>query len=600
MILLNVFRFKSIQSNIAAAFAVLILITAVFMAVISYQLSAAAVQDTAENFTGELIGQVNANIQSYVTNMENISLLVLNHRPVREYLSAGKGDEGGISDFFRTIMISRKDIASISAFGYEGGRFLSDARGKALNPYVNLEEQDWYRDARAAGGRTVVSPSHVQPIFNDEYRWVVSLSREVRSADNSRGLGVLLVDLNFSVINDIVSRIELGKRGYVFIVDNEGNIVYHPQQQLIYSRLKTEAIDRVLSVRSGTFISDDGGESKMYTVQDSEFGWKIVGVSYTDELNGNRREMQLSFAALLVFSLFAALILSVLLSRNLSKPIHQLQEHMKEVEKGNFDIQVPVDPSKEIGRLARTFNLMVSRIRELMGQVVKEQEIKRRSELNALQSQINPHFLYNTLDSIIWMAEEKKSEEVVLMTSALARLFRASISKGKELVPIRTEIEHITNYLTIQKMRYRDKLDFQIEADPAILPYLTLKVTLQPLVENAIYHGIKNKYGTGTIRITGEKIGGRILLRVHDNGVGMDAETVARLLAPGGFGYREGKGVGVTNVHERIRLYFGHEFGLSVESKPDAGTTVTVAIAALHTDDIGEKEAAAEWQEREH
>ena len=411
---------------------------------------------------------------------------------------------------------------------------------------------------------------------------------------------MLLVDLNFSVINDIVSRIELGKRGYVFIVDNEGNIVYHPQQQLIYSRLKTEAIDRVLGVQSGTFISDDGGESKMYTVQDSEFGWKIVGVSYTNELNGNRREMQLSFAALCVFSLLAALILSVLLSRNLSKPIHQLQEHMKEVEKGNFDIQVPVDPSKEIGRLARTFNLMVSRIRELMGQVVKEQEIKRRSELNALQSQINPHFLYNTLDSIIWMAEEKKSEEVVLMTSALARLFRASISKGKELVPIRTEIEHITNYLTIQKMRYRDKLDFQIEADPAILPYLTLKVTLQPLVENAIYHGIKNKYGTGTIRITGEKIGGRILLRVHDNGVGMDAETVARLLAPGGFGYREGKGVGVTNVHERIRLYFGHEFGLTVESKPDAGTTVTVAIAALHTDDIGEKEAAAEWQEREH
>ncbi|MCF2939479.1 sensor histidine kinase [Paenibacillus alkaliterrae] len=594
------FRFKSIQSNIAAAFAVLILLTAVFMGVISYQLSAVAVRDTAKDFTGELVKQVNANIQSYVTNMENISLLVLSHRPVREYLSADAENDGSISEFFRTIMISRKDIASISAFGYEGQRFVSDRNDARLNPNVHATDQPWFREARAAEGRTVVSPPHVQPVFDDEYRWVVSLSREIRSADNTRGLGVLLVDLNFSVINDIVSQIELGKRGYVFIVNDEGSIVYHPQQQLIYSSLKTEAIDKVLSVQSGTFISDEAGQRKMYTVQDSEIGWKIVGVSYADELIGNRREMKLSFAALGVFSLFAAILLSVLLSRNLSKPIHQLHEHMKEVEKGNFNIQVPVDRTKEIGRLARTFNLMVFQIRELMGQVVKEQEFKRKSELNALQAQINPHFLYNTLDSIIWMAEEKKSDEVVLMTSALARLFRASLSKGKELVSIRTEIEHITNYLTIQKMRYRDKLDFQLEVDPAILSYVTLKVTLQPLVENAIYHGIKNKYGTGTIRISGEKYGDSILLHVADNGVGMDAGTLERLLAPArGGGYREGKGVGMTNVHERIRLYFGHEYGLTVASEPDIGTTVTVTIPLLLPEEAARKEAADGWQEGE-
>ncbi|WP_224725784.1 cache domain-containing sensor histidine kinase [Paenibacillus vietnamensis] len=590
---MNLFRFKSIQLNIAAAFAVLILLTAVFMGVISYQLSAVAVRDTAKDFTGEIVKQVNANIQSYVTNMENISLLVLNHRPVREYLSGDAGDGGSISEFFRTIMISRKDIASIGAFSYEGERFASDRRDARLNPYVKVADQTWFKEAKAAGGRTVVSAPHVQPVFDDEYRWVVSLSREIRSADNTRGLGVLLVDLNFSVINDIVSKIDLGKRGYVFIVNDEGNIVYHPQQQLIYSSLKTEAIDKVLSVGSGTFMTSEAGQRKMYTVQDSEYGWKIVGVSYADELIGNRRQMKLSFVALGVFSLIAAILISVLLSRNLSKPIQQLHEHMKEVEKGNFNIQVPVDRTKEIGRLARTFNLMVFQIRELMGQVVKEQEFKRKSELNALQAQINPHFLYNTLDSIIWMAEEKKSEEVVLMTSSLARLFRASLSKGKELVPIRTEIEHIKNYLTIQQMRYRDKLDFQVEVDPAILSCMTLKVTLQPLVENAIYHGIKNKYGTGTIRITGERHGDRILLRVADNGVGMDAATRERLLAPDSGGeYREGKGVGMTNVHERIRLYFGHEYGLTVESEPDAGTTVTVAIPVVLPEEAARKEAA--------
>ncbi|UUZ97402.1 sensor histidine kinase [Paenibacillus sp. P25] len=220
--------------------------------------------------------------------------------------------------------------------------------------------------------------------------------------------------------------------------------------------------------------------------------------------------------------------MSVFLSRRLSRPILQLQERMKEVEKGNFDIQVPVGNTREIGRLARTFNLMVGRIKELMAQVVEEQEFKRKTELSALQAQINPHFLYNTLDSIIWMAESKKSEEVVLMTSALSKLFRASISKGEELVPIRNEMEHIFNYLTIQKIRYRDKLEFHIDTDPDILHFQTLKIVLQPIVENAIYHGIKNKYGVGVIRITGEKRDGEIRLQVIDNGVGMEPEQAKR------------------------------------------------------------------------
>jgi two-component system, sensor histidine kinase YesM len=591
---MNIFRFQTIQSNIAAAFAFLIVIMALVMGLISYHLSTLAAQRTAQDFTAELIKQVNGNIQSYVNNMENISLLVLNHRGVRNYLSGDSNDAAGVSDFLRTILVSRKDIASISVFGYNR-RFVSDDSDVKLNPYISVPQQSWYRLAQQAQGKVVISTSHVQPVFDGEYRWVVSLSREVSNVDGTKGLGILLVDLNFNVINDILSGIELGKRGYVFIVDNAGRIVYHPQQQLLYSNLKSEMIHEALALGSGSFISDEGGQSRIYTVQDSGFGWKIVGVSYVNELVNNKRQMQLSFAALGGVSLVVALLLSFLLSRNLSRPIHQMQEQMREVEKGNFDIQVPVNSTREIGRLARAFNLMVVRIRELMGQVVKEQEFKRQSELDALQAQINPHFLYNTLDSIIWMAENNKSAEVVRMTSALARLFRSSISKGSELVAIRNEIEHISNYLTIQKFRYRDKLDFHIEVDSTIMHFLTLKVLLQPLVENAIYHGIKNKYGTGVIRITGERDDKRIVLRVSDNGVGMAAEQTSRLLEPGNDA-REGKGVGLINVHERIRLYFGKQYGLSIESEPDAGTTVTVTFAALEksSENSSGKEGAPE------
>ena len=576
---MNLFRFRTIQSNIAAALALLIVILALVMGFSAYRLSTSAVQRTAQDFTAELIKQVNSNIQSYVNNMENISLLALNHRGLSGYLSGVNDDDAAVTDFLKTIMLSRKDIASIGVFGYNG-RFVSDGGSGNLNPYVDVKEQSWYSEAKEGRGKVFISPSHVQPVFKEDYRWVVSLSREIRSPDNTKGLGILLVDLNFSVINDILNGIELGKRGYVYIIDRSGRVVYHPQQQLLYSNLKTEKIEEALALDNGSFITNEGGQSRIYTVQDSGFGWKIVGVSYVSELVNNKGEMQTSFFILGGISLVVALLLSFLLSRNLTRPIHQMQKHMSEVEKGNFDIQVLVDSTREIGMLARAFNLMVVRIRELMAQVVKEQEFKRKSELNALQAQINPHFLYNTLDSIVWLAENDKSAEVVRMTSALARLFRASISKGSELVPIRNEVEHISNYLTIQKMRYRDKLDFCIDVDDAIKGNLTLKVLLQPLVENAIYHGIKNKYGTGTIRITGEREGETIVLRVNDNGVGMDEETRKSLLSPA-TDAKQGKGVGLMNVHERIRLYFGKIYGLTIDSEPDEGTTVTVKFPVL-------------------
>lgn len=595
---MDIFKFKSIQTNIIAAFACLILLTALLLGVISYSLSASSVRETAQDYTAELIRQVNANIQTYITSMENISLLALNNEDVRSFVASESVlsddspdiNEQKISDYFHTIIASRKDIASINVFGYNG-RFVSDRDDAELNPHINIQEQPWFRNAQAASGRIVVSSSHVQHMFKDEYGWVVSLSRELWSKDQKKALGVLLVDLNFSAINDTLNNIDLSKRGYVFIVDDDGNIVYHPQQQLLYSNLKTEMIDDVLKQGNGSFSTDEGGQSRIYTIQDTGFGWKIVGVSYANELIGNKQKMQLSFIAAGIFCLIVGLLLAVFISRNLSRPIKQLQEHMKKVEKGIFNIRVPIENPKEIAGLARTFNMMVVKIEELMSQVVMEQEFKRKSEMTALQAQINPHFLYNTLDSIIWMAEGKKTDEVVLMTSALARMFRSSISRGQELVSIQTEIDHITNYLTIQKMRYRDKLDFNIEVDPAILNYRTIKVLLQPLLENAIYHGIKNKMGTGTIHVTGGLAAGHIWLEVRDNGVGMDEQKLRAMLEPRRSD-RDTKGVGVVNVHERIQLYFGKEYGLSYESCPDEGTAVTARIALIAADNGDEGEVS--------
>jgi two-component system sensor histidine kinase YesM len=584
----NHWRFQSIQSNITMAFVLLITITAFTLSMISYYLSEEAVQANARQNATDMMKQVTATIRTYVTGMENISDVTANNRDIQEYLSKKtysslteeKQYEEKISEFFQSILFSRSDIASVNIFGYNG-QAVFGRKDAELNPYVDLAEQSWYAQAQQTGGKNVLSSSHVQPIFQNNHRWVVSLSRELQRKDGGQPLGVLLVDLNFSVLNDMLSDINLGKRGYIFIVDESGNLVYHPQQQLIYSNLKAEMMDRVTAIRSGTFLTDEGDQSRMYTVQDSGFGWKIVGVSYVDELVSNKTEMRLSFLALSSLCIIVAILLSLLISTRLSQPIKQLQEHMKEVEKGNFDIQVPVGFTKEIGRLARAFNLMVGKIKELMAQTVRDQEMKRKSELIALQAQINPHFLYNTLDSIIWMAESKRSEEVVVMTAALAKLFRSSISRGEELIPIETEMEHITNYVTIQKMRYQTKFNYGIQMDPSLFQYKTIKIVLQPLVENAIYHGIKHKRGPGFIDISLEEEEQAIVMKVSDNGVGMTEDQVAKLLVydPG---RPEGRGVGIQNVHERLQLYFGQAYGLTIRSLPGRGTSVWIRIPKVH------------------
>ncbi|CAH1192916.1 hypothetical protein PAECIP111891_00460 [Paenibacillus allorhizoplanae] len=581
---LQFFKFRSIQSSISLAFSFLILGSIAITSFISYYLSAQAVEGNSEHYISEIIQQVNSNIQSYITNMDNIGMLAMANKDVKYYISGTsfisdeerRPYEKRISDLFQSILISRKDIASIMIFGYNG-RFVSDRRITSLNENTKIEEQTWYQHARLEGGRSVITAPHVQNMIQNEYRWVVSLSRELKSADGITGDGIFLVDLNLSVINEICNQIKLGRRGYVFIVDKDGNIVYHPQQKLITSNLKTEMVDQVRSAGSGSFIAGAGNNKRIYSIQETHFGWKIVGVAYASEMIANQYQIKLSYFSWTILALVIALYLSFAISRHLSRPIKVLQNSMKQVEKGNFDIRSEVRSENEIGQLGRSFNMMVSRIKDLMSQLIHNEEIKRKSEMKLLEAQINPHFLYNTLDSIIWMAERKKHAEVVLMTSSLAKLFRAIIHKNDETIPVRAELEHISNYLQIQKLRYKDNLDFAIDVDPDILEHHIPKIILQPIVENAIYHGIKNKLEPGFIHITGKAHGETIVFVVADNGVGMEPDKLIQIWEAKN---RTMKGIGVSNVDERIKLY-GHEYGLSFNSERWVGTEVTIVVPLI-------------------
>lgn len=313
--------------------------------------------------------------------------------------------------------------------------------------------------------------------------------------------------------------------------------------------------------------------------------------------NVQYQEMRASFVRweiLSILLMFGAVGFSVVaawgLSRSIYIPIKKLHDVTTTITKNDLQALVTHDNVDEITELGMSFNIMIGKIRELLDAKIKEQENLKKAELRALQAQINPHFLYNTLDTIIWMAESKKTDQVIEIVTALSSFFRISLSKGKDWITIGEEIERTRSYLTIQKMRYRDIMDYEIKVDQVVSSNTILKLILQPLVENALYHGIKNKRSGGTITLRARQKGeNEILLEVEDNGVGFTPEKLAQVQAElndDSGEIRSGSGVGIGNVNKRIKLYYGKQYGLSIDSEYCAGTRVALVIPAIKDDTV--------------
>lgn len=575
-------RFRSIRTSIIFSFTLLIVFSLMVFLLLSLRFTRETVLENSTEYTSQLIGQVNNDIDSYIDHMENISFIVAGNSDVRDYLFLQELSQerelelrDRIAGVFKTITDTRSDIANIGLLPRNRECLINRGSAK-LNPFIEVSELSWYQEAVAAGGNTVVSSSHVQNAIYGSYDWVVTLSCNIAGGERQETGGVFFVDLNYSAISDLCERLSLGNRGYIYILDRNGGIVYHPQQQLIYSGMKQELISEVMGAKESSFLTEDG---RLYTISRSEqTGWIVVGVSLVSELMRRADEARKIYLLIALALFMAALALAYLLSDEITKPVKSLEKSMKEVEKGNFAPAVmEVREENEIGHLRRNFNMMTEEIRKLMEQRDQEQQTKRKSELKALQAQINPHFLYNTLDSIIWMAEWGKNQEVVLMTSSLAKLLRRSISNEQEAVTVAEEVEYTETYLTIQKMRYKDKLEYEILVDPEILQKSVIKLVLQPLVENAIYHGIKYKEGKGLIRIRGFRQNERMILQVQDDGKGMEPETLAHIFEKHTKDTRS-NGVGLNNVNERIQLYYGDDYGISFRSSPGEGTEATITL----------------------
>ena len=575
-------KFKSIQSVIFATVAFLVLSAVVIVTGVSMRFTNNSIFENSSEYTHTIIQQMNQNIDSYIDYMENIAYLISSSEDVQDYLFDDEIDNEGryrILNQFETILDSRSDIRNVGIISKNGRMLINDGK-KSVNSDLDLNTQEWYTQALDSPEGPMLTSSHVQHIISGERPWVITLSRGIRDREGSgEKEGVFFIDLNYSAISELCDQSTVGTKGYAFILDARGNIVYHPQQQQLYNELQTENISLIMDTEDDTVLTGTGSNGKLYSISRSDkTGWTVVDCTNVRELLSKSRQAQSIYVLMAVLLVIVSLLFSRFMARSITLPIQKLRDSMEKVQEGDFSISdVVVDSDNEIGSLTKSFDVMTHRIQELMEQNVYEQEQKRKSELKALQSQINPHFLYNTLDSIIWMAEGKKNEEVVLMTASLARLLRQSISNEDEVVPIANEVEYARGYLTIQKMRYKDKLEFQIDVDPSILHIPLIKLVLQPIIENAIYHGLKYKESKGLLIIKGFMKDGNAVLQVIDDGVGMDEETLAHIYDRHKVNYHS-NGVGVYNVQKRLKLYYGDDYGITYESKKGEGTTATITI----------------------
>ncbi len=510
----------------------------------------------------QAVVQVKNTVANYTGDMQDIMQMICANI---------QKEEEEANNFFSNLLKIRPDVVAITSYDLNGQllRCWSDGQKLKENYIKNLS---YVRDLSEEDGILSITKPHVESLFVDYYPWVVTISKKMK--DVSGNEIQVAVDISFYNIADYVDDVGIGQHGYCYIADDGGNIVYHPQQQLIYASLKEE---NQTNMENGTYIKSN----VIYTVNSLEnCDWHIVGVCYVDEMITSKVERVVSsLVVILSIVLAGTVFLGSVFSDLFSKPVKSLVKAMGDFEGDSSEfVYQPVRGTKEISALSDSFEHMAVRIQKLMEKVRQEEITLRKTELKALQAQINPHFLYNTLDAIAWMCEAGRNEDAVEMVNALARLFRISISRGHELIPIEKELQHAQSYLHIQNFRYKNQFQYTFNVDETCLQYYCNKITLQPIIENAIYHGMDRMVDEGMIRIGIHQMDDKIIFTVEDNGVGMTEEQCMEVLQkePG-----DRAGIGIKNVNDRIKIYFGEEYGLAIESELDEGTRVTITMPKI-------------------
>ena len=530
-----------------------------------YRSSSSAIEGTIERNSQTVISQTSHFIQSYIKKLETTSTSLTQQTDVLAYAENPSQDQvKGIKDLFLTMLKADQDLKAVVLVS-KSGQVISTDESLQMKTSSDMMAEDWYQKAIHQGAMPVLTPAR-----KSDSQWLISVTQELVN-ENGANLGVLRLDISYETLASYLSQLQLGKQGFAFIVNEKHEFVYHPEHSVYSSSSEMEAMRPYIETGQGYT-----GDHQSYVSQEKIAGtdWTVLGVSSLEELKRVRGQILWTLLGASFLSLLACLCLVWFSLKRWIAPLKNLRETMLEVGSGAQNLRAKEAGARELRELTQQFNAMLDQVDQLMADVRKQEETTRQYELQALSSQINPHFLYNTLDTIIWMAEFQDSQRVVKVTKSLATYFRLALNQGKDLICLSDEINHVRQYLFIQKQRYGDKLDYDIKENPEFDKLVLPKLVLQPLVENALYHGIKEKDGKGHIRLSVEKEEATLVMIIEDDGVGFQvAEEGSQTQLKRG-------GVGLKNVDQRLKLHFGDRYQMEIDSRPQLGTQVRIYIRA--------------------
>ncbi len=569
--------------TIMTAFSILSVASILLVSLVLYIQFAGVSREKTVESTRKLMEQTGDNLEDYLTSMRNISDTAY-YSVIKEADLSSQAAE--VQTQLNLLYEANKDtVRSIAVYGKSGSLVMAEPLAKQKED-PDVTSQEWYRNALSKVENLHFSTPHIQNLFDDgsmKYYWVVSLSRMVElTSQGEIQQGVFLVDMDYSGISQMMKQINDTSSGqYYYLCDSSGEIIYHPRQMQLRRGIGSENSEAAAELKNGVYEDTLDGENRQIVVESISYtGWKLVGVIPDRTLTQGMASIR-SFLLLMLLILIMLLVwINRIISLRISRPIMQLNQSVTEYEAGKAP-NIYIGGSQEVWHLGNSIQKSYEQIDTLMKEIVTEQSERRKSELAALQSQINPHFLYNTLDSIMWMVEGEKNEEASYMIAELAKLLRFSLSGGHTIISVEDEIKHAASYMNIQKIRYKNAFTVNFLIDPEINNFCTSKLILQPILENAVNYAMNPEDDGGEITVRGKRDGDNIVLSVEDNGMGMSPEDVELVLTDISRVQKKGSGIGLINIHHRIQILFGKEYGLHLENIPEEGLRVTITFPAV-------------------
>lgn len=581
---------KGMQSAVMLAFSLISVSIMLILGVVMYMKFSALSQQEMIQDTDTLMEQTRERLEEYLIAMRQISDTVYYNVIKENDLSAQDNKiRQGMNIIYEA---NRSHLRSIAVYN-DYGSLMAAEPVSSQKEDPDVIHQSWFQKAMGAAENMHFSTPHIQNLFDDatqRYYWVISLSRVVDLTDKGAPVaGVLLVDMDFSGVSRMLQRINSNASDngqYYYLCDSSGEIIYHKKQMQISSGSFRENNVTAAAYKDGVYGERFGGEQRKLIIKTVSYtGWKLVGVIPDSTFAQGMFDVRYFIIMIILLMAMMLAVVNRVVSVRISSPILKLNDSVREYEAGEKP-EIYIGGSQEIQHLGNSIQRSYEQIDRLMQEIVKEQNERRKSELDALQSQINPHFLYNALDSITWMIEGERNDDAVFMISELAKLFRISLSRGQTVICVQDELQHAESYMNIQKIRYKNAFTVIFDVDPVIYTYCSVKLVLQPLLENAISYGVSGMDDPGEIRVVARKQEEKIVLSVVDNGFGMSEEEAELVLTDSSRIHKRGSGVGLINVNNRIQMLFGREYGLVIESELDEGTAVSICMPAVpYTDE---------------